>query len=166
MFLHSTFLESFRADHREAVDNLERVQARVDEVLERKRAAEDGIAAARAACEQIKGFTKGEAARLSREFSCRMSLQAVSDQSSLILNAYRREAQSRGCTSVVAHQQLAAGACTGARPCDRRQISTWAPVEHPICDYRLESLCEGPTRHACVHHCWLARGYTIWRSYV
>ncbi|KDN52957.1 hypothetical protein K437DRAFT_272011 [Tilletiaria anomala UBC 951] len=60
-------LESFRSENREALETLERVQARVNEQLERKHAAEDGIAAARSACEQIKGFTRGEAARLLSE---------------------------------------------------------------------------------------------------
>lgn len=60
-------LETFRTENREALDNLERAQVRINEATERKRAAEAGIEAARAACEQIRGFTRGEASRIQRE---------------------------------------------------------------------------------------------------
>ncbi|PWN30096.1 hypothetical protein BDZ90DRAFT_276590 [Jaminaea rosea] len=60
-------VQSRRSVHREKSDSLERMRAKLEENLATKAELEAGIEAARQVCEQIQGYTRGEAARLAAE---------------------------------------------------------------------------------------------------
>lgn len=70
----STALQQFRDERREAADTYSRVAERLASASERERVSEQAIAQALAERAQIKGFTKGQAARLLHELE---ALQAM-----------------------------------------------------------------------------------------
>lgn len=59
-------LQGMRTKHRDAQEQLTRVRARIEEAAVRRAQTEEGIRAARAVTDQIRGCTPGEAVRLAR----------------------------------------------------------------------------------------------------
>lgn len=59
-------LQGMRTKHRDAQEQLARVRARIEEAAGRRAQTEEGIRAARAVTDQIRGCTPGEAERLAR----------------------------------------------------------------------------------------------------
>jgi len=59
-------LQGMRTKHRDAREQLARVRARIEEAAVRRAQTEEGIRAARAVTDQIRGCTPGEAVRLAR----------------------------------------------------------------------------------------------------
>ncbi|KAE8255725.1 hypothetical protein A4X13_0g2939 [Tilletia indica] len=63
----SAFLSEFRQQKKRAAEQFQRVQSRLDEVLDQKQTLVDAISGAREVYQSIQGCTRGEAARLLQE---------------------------------------------------------------------------------------------------